>query len=122
MPAIDLYTCENCNETTEHFRPTLADDPCPMINCECGNTAFYDFGATVKPSRPKASNFEPYWEEHIAPQPVYIDSKNTLEREMKKTGVQLTKAHKRAPEYCRQGSAMTAPTPAQRMSWLNDRS
>jgi hypothetical protein len=120
MPAIDVYTCEKCDLDNEHFRKSMNADPIPMIECECGGTAFYNFAATCLPSQPKKA-FEPYWEEHIHPYPVYVTSAKDIDNECKKRGgLALTKAHKRAPEYCRQGSTMSPPTHKERMAWLKE--
>jgi len=122
MSAIDMYTCPDCGLTFEYFRLRIARDPKRVVKCECGGKAEYDFGATVKPTRPRDREtvFEPYWEEHLAAQPVFIDSPRTLERECKKRGLELVKPHKRAPSYCRQGSQINAPTRQQAMAWLDD--
>jgi hypothetical protein len=100
----------------------MNDDPAETVDCECGKPADYDFAATCTPSK-KESNFEPYWEEHIHPYPVYITSAKDLDREMAKRGklhLPPGNSHKRAPEYCRQRSAMRPPTGRDRSAWLKE--
>jgi putative FmdB family regulatory protein len=73
------FKCESCHQVTENWaRINEMTVPCPL----CGERA------TRMISCPAVhGDFEPRLVENIAHEPIWIDSKKTLRREMEKHGV-----------------------------------
>jgi len=86
MPRYDTV-CEECGRKDETFLKAYRE----RVPCPCGAQA--DVRLTCQVTR-----FTPFWHEHLGHTPVYIESREHLQREMQKRGLQLkhsTKVGKR---------------------------
>jgi putative FmdB family regulatory protein len=78
MPNYD-YQCSSCGKVEERF--AHMDDT--MLLCSCGQMMTRLF------SPPKAFHFDiqPYWEENIGPEPVYVESRKHLNQLCRERGI-----------------------------------
>lgn len=81
MPLFD-YHCSVCG-TTEEYLVKRYDD---AVLCECGRQK------DKKVSLPSIVLFHKGWYEHIAADPIYVDSMKQLKKECKKHGCTSTYA------------------------------
>lgn len=84
MPRFD-YRCTKCDEDVLDVLVRGVEEP--LVRCpKCGLAMEKNFATIL--ARPRV--FQPYWEHNLGPEPVFIDSRETLKQEAKRR--QLTPA------------------------------
>ena len=78
MPIHD-FLCPNCNKEFEIYQQV--DNLLDKVMCECGKLADKVWSAK---SSAQINVFKPEWFEHIAHEPIWIDSRKKLISECKK--------------------------------------